>query len=77
MRRNMTSVTFDYFFARQEVDLLFSVWSVAVIEAQLGQTWPELIKSAAAGGIAVAIDAPTQGAVVMITAEDEETPQRI
>ncbi len=47
---------------------------VSVIEAQLGKPWPALIKSAAAGGVAVAVDAPSQGAVVVITAEDHETP---
>lgn len=51
--------------------------AVAVIEAQLGETWPNLIKSAAAGGIAIAIDAPTQGAAIVITAQDEETPKKI
>ena len=47
---------------------------VAAIEAQLGQTWVKLIKSATAGGISVAIDAPTQGTAVVITAKDEQTP---
>lgn len=51
--------------------------AVAAVEAQLGQTWPKLVKSAAAGGVAVAIDARTQGAAVVITAEDEETPRKL
>lgn len=51
--------------------------AIAVIEAQVGQTWQKLIKSAAAGGVAVAVDAQTQGAVVVISAADEETPNTI
>jgi hypothetical protein len=50
---------------------------VAAVEAQLGQTWVKLIKSATAGGIAVAIDAPTQGAAVVLTAKDEQTPKEL
>jgi len=50
---------------------------VAVVEAQLGQTWPQVVKAAAAGGLSVGLDAETSGVAVLAKAQDEATWPRI
>lgn len=46
--------------------------AVAIIEAKLGQKWPEILGAVTEGGIALGFDAQTQGATLLIKARDEE-----
>lgn len=49
---------------------------VAVVESQIGQTWSEMLKTLAGGGISMAVDAQTQGVALLICGRDEEASQK-
>ncbi len=51
--------------------------AVAVIEAKLDQTWPQILASQTEGGIAIGFDAQTQGALLLIKARDEEAAPKL
>ncbi len=50
---------------------------VSIIEAQVGATWREALKIASSQGIHVALDAETEGLVILIQAADVEARDRI
>jgi len=50
---------------------------VALIEAETGKPWPALLAAGTGGGAAVAFDARTRSAAVVVKATDESTVQRV
>ncbi len=50
---------------------------VAVVESQLGATWPKLLTSAAGQGAAVGFDAKTKGVALVIKGQNETTGARL
>ncbi len=51
--------------------------AVALLEAQLGQTWPTVLKTVSAGGMAIGVDSSTQAVAVLIKASDEQAAPRL
>jgi hypothetical protein len=60
----------DYYESQQYLGLKAGV---AIVEAKLGKTWPELLEAATDGGIALGLDTETQGVAVLAKANDEKT----
>jgi hypothetical protein len=51
--------------------------AVAIIEARLEQTWPQILESLTEGGIAIGFDAQSQGVVLLVKARDEEAAPKL
>ncbi|MFV1968803.1 MAG: hypothetical protein ACC628_25580, partial [Pirellulaceae bacterium] len=50
---------------------------LGVVETQLGGDWQSLLAAATAGGIAVGVDAETNGVALLIAANDDTTQEKI
>jgi hypothetical protein len=61
----------------EKKDYLQFIAGVAVVEAQMGLPWRKIIGQAAGGGIVFAMDAKTQGVVVLARAVDESTHSKL
>ncbi|HRX81645.1 MAG TPA: hypothetical protein P5307_21400, partial [Pirellulaceae bacterium] len=51
--------------------------AVAIIEAKLGQKWPQILQSVSEGGISLGFDARSQGVMLLIKARDEEAAPKL
>ncbi len=50
---------------------------LSVIEGQLGMSWAEAVRQISEGGIYLGLDGPSQGAVVMVHASNEQTLEKV
>jgi hypothetical protein len=50
---------------------------VAVVESQMGLPWRKILNQSIGGGVAVAVDAKTQGVVLLMHGQDEKTQTKL